>query len=94
MSFLKPMGGAAGAMPQANAAATGLGHLFGADPSRISEIAGRIGKGMNAVATAGGATPGYQAEAAPVDNHLQLLDPAMLQRIIQQFGGRPQGYAQ
>lgn len=98
MSFLNSAAGASGA----------LGNLVGADPSRISSIAGRIGTGMNGIAAAGGAAPGYTAPghapgapaaggAAPVDNHMQLLDPDTLQQIIQQFGrfqAAPQtGYA-
>lgn len=96
MSFLNSLGGA-------NAAASGLGQMVGADPSRISQIAGQIGRGMNGIAAAGGAAPGYatdpstQPSAAPVDNHMQLLDPNIIQQLIQRFGGRPQaspGYSQ
>lgn len=90
MSFLNGIGGAAGAAGGANAAAGGLGHLLGADPSRVSDIAGRIGRGMNGIAAAGGAEPGYE----PPANHMQLLDNDVLQRIVAQFGGQPQsGYA-
>lgn len=87
-----PAVGAGGATGLANAA----GKLFGTSGSRISEIAGRIGSGANQIAAAGGAQPGYQAapeapQAAPV-NYLQMLDPAALQSIIQQFGPKqPQG---
>lgn len=90
MSFLNSAAGASGA----------LGNLVGADPSRISSIANRIGTGMNGIAAAGGAAPGYSAPghapipaaggAAPVDNHMQLLDQDVIQQIIQQFAGRPQ----
>lgn len=94
MSFLNSIGGAAGAAGGANSAASGLGHMLGADPSRVSDIAGRIGRGMNGIAAAGGAEPGYQAEApTPPANHIQLLDDAVLQRLVAQFGGQP-GYAQ
>jgi hypothetical protein len=96
MSFLNSIGGGG------NAAASGLGQMVGADPSRISQIAGQIGRGMNGIAQAGGAAPGYAADpsappaAAPVDNHLQLLDPNIIQQLIQKFGHQqaPQmGYA-
>lgn len=92
MSFLGPLMGGAGAAGAASAAApaaaTGLGHLIGADPSRISQIAGQIGGGMNRIAAAGGAAPGYEAPQAPaVNNHMQLLDPEVLHSLIRQFGG-------
>lgn len=102
MSFLNNLGGAAGAAGAANGAASGLGKLIDVNPQRISSIADRIGTGMNGIAAAGGAAAGYgtpQQPAAPqqapgVDNHLQMLDPAVLQSIIQQFGPKPatQGY--
>lgn len=77
--------------PAPSAAATGLGHVIGADPTRISSIASNIGQGMNGIAAAGGASPGYSAPEAPsVDNHMQLLDPGTIQQLIQQFGGRSQ----
>lgn len=91
MSFLSGLGGAAGAAAAPTAAASGLGRIIGADPSRIGTIAGQIGRGMNGIAAAGGATPGYEAPAAaePPVNHMQLLDNAVLQRLVQQFGGQP-----
>lgn len=90
MSFLSGAGGAAGAglAGGANGAATGLGHMIGVDPSRISELAGKIGAGMNAVASAGGADPGYQAPVQPT-NYLQNLDPNMLQSILDRFRPMP-----
>jgi hypothetical protein len=95
MSFLNGIGAAAGAAGGANAAASGLGHMLGADPSRISDIAGNIGRGMNGIAAAGGAEPGYQAAEAPAPpaNHMQLLDDAVLQRLVAQFSGGQPGYA-
>jgi hypothetical protein len=96
MSFLEPLLASAGpalsaagaAGGGANAAASGLGHLIGVDPSRISSIAGTIGKGMNGIAAGGGASPGYADPGLPdVNNHMQLLDPAILQAIIQHFQG-------
>jgi hypothetical protein len=96
MSFLKGAGAAAAPVAQAaqsNPLATGLGRLFGTDGSRVSEIAGRIGGGMNQIASAGGAAPGYAAPQAPQgqelpNNHLQMLDPNVLRALIQRFGGR------
>jgi len=88
--FGKGGGGGEAAAPQANAAATGLGKLIGVDPGRISSIADSIGKGMNQIAQGGGAQGGYAAPQlpdAPVQNHLQLLDPAVIQALIQRFGG-------
>lgn len=99
MSFLNGAGGAAGA---ANGAASGLGRLIGTDPSRISSIADRIGTGMNGIAAAGGAAPGYGAPAHPAqqqaggepNNYMQLLDPNVMRAIIAKFGGGPSaGYA-
>lgn len=95
MSFLAPL--MASAAPAAaataatvapNAAATGLGKLIGADPTRIASIAHNIGGGMNQIAAAGGGQGAYQDPGLPpVQNHLQLLDPAVLQALIQHFGG-------
>lgn len=86
MSFLKPAA-AMGAAGDVNPAAAGLGHLFNADPSRISSIADRIGRGANMIAAGGGAAPGYAAppEMAPA-NHLQMIDPAVLRSIMDRFG--------
>lgn len=94
MSFLSGGAGALGGLGAAapTAGAMGLGKLLGADPSRIGQIAGGIGKAANGIATAGGATPGYDApqlQPTGPDNHMQLLDNAVLQRLIQQFGGQP-----
>jgi hypothetical protein len=83
MSFLKP---GAGATAQTfNPVSTGFGHMIGADPSRVSMIADRIGKAANGIAAGGGATAGYDGSAALINNHLQMLDPDTLQRIIAQF---------
>lgn len=84
-------GGGKSEEPAPNPMATGLGKLIGADGSRVSEIAGRIGGGMNQIASAGGAAPGYAAPQAPQElpnNHLQMLDPNVLRALIQRFGGR------
>lgn len=85
MSFLKPATGATAIAP--NAAASGLGHLFGADPSRVSSIADRIGTGMNQIAAAGGAMPGYQGPQ--VNNVMQMLDTNTLQGILDHFRKMP-----
>ena len=82
---------AAPAAPQANAAATGLGKLIGVDPGKISSIADSVGKGMNMIAQGGGAQGGYAApelQQPAVNNHLQLLDPKVLQALVQYFSGR------
>ena len=85
MSFLNNPGSGAMAASQANGAATGLGHMFGADPSRISMIADRIGKASNGIASAGGADQGYDGTAAP-NNYLQTLDPTVMRAIMAKFG--------
>ncbi len=86
--------GAAGGAAAANPLANGLGHLLGAEGSQVSNIADRIGTGMNQIATAGGAQPGYAAPAQPAqpaapqgdpNNHMQLLDPDVLQGLIARF---------
>lgn len=85
MSFLKP---APDATAAANPMASGLGHLFNTDPSRVSAIADRIGRGMNLIAAGGGAQPGYAPPEPSQDvtaNHLQLLDPSVLQALVQRF---------
>ena len=99
MSFLNNMGGAGAALGgfQPNAVSSGLGHMIGADPSRVSMIADRIGKAANGIAAGGGASAGYDGSAAApqIDNHLQMLDPEVLRSIIARF--RPAattGYAQ
>lgn len=86
------MGAAAPAAAAPNWAATGLGKLLGVDPGKISTIAGDIGKAANPIAAAGGAGQGYEAPPElpayqPPRNHMQLLDPKILQALIQQFGG-------
>lgn len=88
MSFLKDFGGAGGL-------AGGVGHLFGTDGAHVSSLADRIGKGANMIASGGGATAGYDGSAAApqIDNHLQMLDPNILQSIIARFRPTPQGYA-
>lgn len=83
-------GGEAAATPQPNAAATGLGKLIGVDAAKISSIADSIGKGMNQIAQGGGASAGYAAPEIPAArpaNHLQLLDPSIIQALLRQFGG-------
>jgi len=64
--------------------AGGLARLLGTDGSRVSSITDRIGMGMNQVASAGGAHPGYAARQQ-LPNHLQMLNPEALQAIIQRF---------
>lgn len=88
MSFLRSQP-TADPLYQPNSAATGLGHLINVDPSRIGQIANSIGQGANGIATAGGAPAGYDGSAAPVamSNHLQWLDPGMLQRLQSMFSG-------
>jgi hypothetical protein len=82
MSFLEPL------LASAGPAASGLGHLIGVDPGRVASIAGNIGKGMNQIATAGGASPAYQDPGVPaVQNHFQLLDDNVLRAIIDHFSG-------
>lgn len=96
MSFLEPLLSSVG-KPGAGAA-SGLGHLIGADPSRISRIAGGIGNAANGIAAAGGASPGYAApqQTAPpeIANHMQLLDPATLQAVLQHFRPAARGQNQ
>lgn len=89
MSFLQSAGAgaaAAGAGAAANPMSTGLGHLFGADPSRVSMIADRVGNAANGIATAGGADQGYGGQAAPMNNVLQQLDPTVMRAIMAKFG--------
>lgn len=87
-------GGGGDASPQPNAAASGLGKLIGVDGAKISSIADSIGKGMNKIAAAGGAQTGYAAPEAPqlpaVNNHMQLLDPKILQELVRYFSGQQQ----
>lgn len=78
MSFLKPQ-------PGTNPAAEGLGRLLGTDASRIGSWADRIGNGMNMIAGAGGAQPGYMNPVPPVANHMQMIDPNFLQSILRRF---------
>lgn len=90
MSFLKspPITGGIGAALHPTAAAQGLGHLLNISPTGIGHAADMIGKVSNGIAAAGGAAPGYASPTAPdVNNHLQLLDPAVLQAIMQQMRG-------
>lgn len=81
---------AAPAAPPANAAASGLGRMIGVDPSRISSIADSVGKGMNMIAAGGGAQGGYAPapELPAVNNHMQLMDPKILQALVAHFGGQ------
>ncbi len=79
---------AAPVAPPPNAAASGLGKLIGADPARISSIATSLGRGANQIAEAGGAQGGYTAPELPaVNNHMQLLDPKILQALVRHFSG-------
>lgn len=102
MSFLSSLGPAApAASATSNPLASGLANMLGTTSDHISDIAGRIGQGMNSIAKAGGASEGYNpAPAMPMQNHLQMLDPGTIQAIIAKFGGarpgqmQPQGYAQ
>lgn len=72
MSFLK-------AAPDGS---TGLGSSLGFNPGDVRAF----GTAMNGIASAGGAAPGYASQQAPdVNNHLQLLDPAVLKAIIAKF---------
>lgn len=84
MGFLRSQAGSSGTF-NPNPISTGFGHMIGADPSRVSMIANRIGTGMNSIAAAGGATPSYDGSAAPINNHLQMLDPDTLRKILAQF---------
>lgn len=80
--------------PKPNAAATGLGKIIGVDGAKISSIADSVGKGMNQIAAGGGAPEGYAAPQLPaVNNHMQLLDPNILQALVRHFsgGGRESG---
>lgn len=74
-----------------NAAATGLGRLINVSPERISKIAGGVGQGANQIAGAGGAQGGYEAPQMPqlpaVNNHMQLLNPEILQQLMRHFSG-------
>jgi hypothetical protein len=70
MSFLQSAGAGA------NAAASGVGHLFGTSGSNVSSIADKIGSLSNIVASAGGANPGYGGQAAP-NNYMQYADPGL-----------------
>ena len=82
MGFLKGLFPAQQGMAP-NGAAMGLGHLLGADPSRISSIADRVGQVSNRIAGMGGAEQGYQP--MQMNNIMQKLDPAVLQALIEQF---------
>lgn len=97
MSFLNNIGGAGAAAGgfQPSAISSGFGHMIGADPSRVSMIADRIGKAANGIATSTGVSADYNgsARAPQIDNHLQMLDPNILQSIIARFQPTTQGYA-
>lgn len=79
------------AAPAPNAAASGLGKLIGVDGAKISSIADSVGKGMNMIAQGGGARGGYvapqQSPLPQVNNYMQLMDPKVLQALVQYFGG-------
>lgn len=80
-----------------------LGKLFGGggdggegpaaqpEPEKASFVS-RLGNGMNQIAAAGGAQPGYSEIPGPTGpevprpaNHLQLLDNDVLQSLLKQF---------
>lgn len=88
MSFLR--GQSAGAMDAANPISTGLGRALGADPSRVSMIADRIGNAANGIAAAGGAEQGYGGQAGPPQglpaNYMQMMDPTVMRAIMAKFG--------
>lgn len=96
MSFLKanPFSGV-GAALNPNGAAQGVGHLLNVSPLGVSRFADTVGKVANGIAAGGGAAAGYDGSAGPqIDNHLQMLDPAVLRSIIAQFRPAPTtGYA-
>lgn len=87
-------GGGESEAAKPNAAASGLGKLIGVDPAKISSIASSIGGGMNQIAQAGGAQAGYaappQAELPAINNHMQMMDPKILQALVQYFQGQRQ----
>ncbi len=99
---------AAGAAPAlANPMANGLGSVLGTSGSNVSSIADRIGMGANQIAQAGGAEAGYAPPPVgmakhpstgdmPADpnNHLQLLDPAVLHALVQKFSSPARGQNQ
>jgi hypothetical protein len=91
LKSLAPLGGLTG---------MALAHDFGHDspsggsagPSRLD----KVGAALNGIATQGGAEAGYHAaptgagqlQGAPeVNNHLQMLDPDTLDRLMQHFRG-------
>lgn len=89
------LGAAAPAAAAVNPMAGGLAKLLGTDGANVTGIADKIGGGMNQIAAAGGAQPGYQAppvggvQPGPMqpdpNNHLQLLDDDVLQGLIARF---------
>jgi hypothetical protein len=87
MSFLKslPITGGIGAALNPNKAAEGLGHLLNVSPLGISNFANTVGNVANGIANAGGAPAGYDGSAAPINNHLQMLDPEVLRTIMAKF---------
>lgn len=98
MSFLKDIGGSGlfglGGMAAAggpSGPAKALGHLIDANPVGISNIANTVGKVANGIASAGGATPGYDAPPATMPNltnYLQLTDPRVLKALGASFNPR------
>lgn len=89
MSFLKPLAQnglfGLGGMAVAGSPGHDNGGLFNANPAGIANF----GKAMNGIATAGGATPGYDASTAPpIANHLQMLDPG-IQAALAKFRNTP-----
>jgi hypothetical protein len=82
-----------GYTPKPNAAATGLGRMINVSPDRISKIATSVGAGANQIASAGGAQPGYAPppQMPTVNNHMQLLNPEILQQLMRHFSGNSAG---
>lgn len=73
--------------PAATGIGKALGGAIGVDPSRIASIADKIGRASNGIAEMGGAAPGYSGMQMAPTNHLQMLDPDALQKLVQQFQG-------
>jgi hypothetical protein len=94
MSFLKGigLGDVLGTISPALGAVTGKGlgaELLPMLSPGLSMLLGSQHSGHNETAEpVAPSTPGYQAPELPaVTNHMQLLDPAILQAIIQHFQG-------
>lgn len=92
MSFLKDInpqtfGTAMNGIAAAGGAAPGYAGSPGAPSMPMSPTA-KFGDAMNGVAAAGGAAPGYaaQPQGQPV-NHLQFLDPAVMDAFMKKLTG-------